>query len=75
VILADKDWATIVLMQTKADSGYVFNQVVHKYRISEFGVHMDNVGEESGIHTEWEKTMKHFWITQTIIKPHSPWMN
>jgi len=71
----DEHWAIIVPMQSKANCGDAFNRVVHKYGIPEFGIHTDNAGKESGTHTEWEKTRKHFLINQTFIEPHSPWMN
>jgi len=71
----DEDWAVVVPMWSKADCSDVFNRVVREYGIPEFGIHTDNAGEESGAHTEWAKTRKHFLIDQMFIEPHSPWMN
>jgi len=71
----DEDWAVVMPMRSKADCGDVFNKIVREYGIPEDGIHTDNAGEESGVHTEWERTRKHFLINQTFIEPHSPWMN
>jgi hypothetical protein len=62
-------------MCSKADCGKKVNDVICEYKVSEYGIHMDNAGEESGAFTEWEQVSTTHLIPQTIIEPHSPWMN
>jgi hypothetical protein len=62
-------------MRSKANCGDKLNDVIREVGIPELGIHTDNAREESGVFTDWERVRKNHLIPNTIIEPHSPWMN
>jgi hypothetical protein len=62
-------------MRSKVDCGDKLNEVIWEVGIPELGIHTNNAGEESGAFTEWERVRKNHLLPNTIVKPHSPWMN
>jgi hypothetical protein len=60
---------------SKADCRDKLNEVIREVGIPELGIQTNNAGEESGAFTEWERVRKNHLLSNTFVKPHSPWMN